>query len=84
MSATAAASTSLPLLNSTEKVRWVLLYRQRINPHPLFKFFDASGTLRDVIGRAKEHCDRMNYVFIHVQPFLSVLEEDERRNAIGT
>jgi len=69
----------LPSVDPTISTMYVLYYREGQNPHPQMKYFELKGDFRTVISRVKRHCELMNMRFINVRPFLSNLEEDERR-----
>lgn len=58
---------------------YVLWYRERANPHPLNKFFPHKGDLNSAIARGRQHCMTVNQVFIHVRPFITDLDQEERR-----
>jgi len=62
------------------KSLFCLWYRERRNPHPQTKYFFFEGDLRAAIAKGRQHCETTNLVFIHVRPFLSDLEADEKRH----
>lgn len=45
------------------------------------KTFYATGSIQDIVGRAKAHCEKMSFRFLHVDPFLADFVEDERKHA---
>jgi len=69
----------LPQVDPNVSTMYVLYYREGQNPHPQMKYFELKGEFRQVISRVKRHCELMNMRFINVRPFLSNLEDDERR-----
>lgn len=69
-----------PLKNQKASIIWTLYYRANGQPHSLVKNFNSSAELRDVITRCKDHCDKMNFRFVKVMPFLSDLQADELKN----
>ena len=65
----------------TEKKNlYTLFFRAGNNPHAMSKHFFLSGELRDVVIRAKKHCDTLGYRFVRIEPFISDLAADERRH----
>jgi hypothetical protein len=56
-----------------------LWYRENSNPHPLTKYFWFTGDLRGAIARGRLHCERLGQRFIHVRPFLTDLDMEEKR-----
>lgn len=65
---------------AAKKNLFILQYRQKSNPHPLFKYFGHAGDFRSAIQRGKRHCDETGLVFIMVKPFMSDLDDDERKH----
>lgn len=65
------------------KKLYTLLYRLRQHPAPLAKQFFHKGEFPQVIQRGKSHCEKMSFIFIRVQPFLSDLSADEDRMSGG-
>lgn len=65
-----------------ESKLWVLHYRHGPNPTPMWKTFSHSGSLPEVITRAKEHCTVMNTRFVGVRPFLTNLAEEEKKQSM--
>lgn len=61
-----------------KKNLYTLFYRSGSNPHPQVKNFFCEGTIREVIDRAKKHCEIIACRFVRVQPFISNLNADER------
>jgi hypothetical protein len=41
------------------------------------KTFRASGTIQEIVNRAKAHCEQCGYRFLFVKPFLSDFLKDE-------
>lgn len=68
-----ASKTSLKATHTL----WHLLYKQGNNPRKEL-IFEFSGDIQRAIQRARAHCQRMNFIFIHVEAFLHDLDEDER------
>lgn len=70
-----------PKISETEetlKQLYVLHYRQGNNPHPLQKYFLSDiKDFRQLVERAKKHCDTMNLRFVQVKPFLVNLAKEE-------
>lgn len=58
---------------------YTLFFHRGGTHHVHIKMFFHSGLFRDVIERAKKHCDLMNFRFIRVTPFISDLVEDEKK-----
>jgi GTP-dependent phosphoenolpyruvate carboxykinase len=58
---------------------FILYYRQGMNPHTMFMFFFASGPFNQIISRAKNHCEIMNYRFVTVRPAITNFEEEEKK-----
>ena len=56
---------------------WHLLYKQGNNPRKEM-VFEFSGDIQRAIQRARAYCQRMNFIFIHVEAFLHDLDEDEK------
>jgi hypothetical protein len=48
------------------------------NPHAMAKFFKASD-LQSAITRGKRYCENLRLRFIRVDPFLTDLDEEEKR-----
>ena len=46
---------------------------------PLSMVFEYAGELKEAIERFKIHCERCNYRFIKVRPFIVDLDEREAR-----
>lgn len=69
----------LPSVDPAVMTMYVLYYREGQNPHPQMKYFNLKGEFRNVINRVKRHCELMHMRFINVRPFLSDLQEDEKR-----
>jgi hypothetical protein len=63
-----------------KKSLFVLLYRQKNNPYPMIKNFFHPGDFRSAIQRGKRHCDDTGLVFIMVKPFVSDLDDEEKRH----
>lgn len=57
---------------------YILYYRHGVNP-ALVKFFEFEGSLPEAMERAKIYCERMNFGFNFVRPFLSDLTKEENR-----
>lgn len=71
--------TRQPLaVNTTQLTKlWKLFYKVGYNPRAELVFpFD--GDKDGAIRRGREHCSRMNYKFIHVEPFFVDLDKTER------
>jgi hypothetical protein len=62
-----------------KKALFTLYYRQGMNPHPQFLFFEGSGPFPGIISRAKSFCETMNYRFVHCRPTIVNLDEEEKR-----
>lgn len=69
----------MPSVDPLVATMYVLYYREGQNPHPQTKYFNLKGEFRQVIARVKRHCELMHMRFINVRPFLSNLDDDERR-----
>ena len=41
------------------------------------KQFKASGTIQEIVNRARAHCEQCGYRFLFVKPFLSDFLKDE-------
>lgn len=67
-------------LNTGKKNLWTLYFRAGSNPHAMTKHFFLEGDIRDVVTRAKKHCDTLGYRFIRIEPFISDLALDERKH----
>ena len=65
-----------PSLKSSHTL-WHMLYKQGNNPRKEM-IFEFSGDIQRAIQRGRSYCQRMNFIFIHVEAFLHDLEEDER------
>ena len=65
---------------TTQERTYILYYHFRA-AKPLDLVFTYHGTLPEAIERGKQHCERMQYRFIKVRPFIVDLDEREvRRN----
>lgn len=73
------AVTALAPIAKEKKEKYVLIYRTRNNPHPLYKNFEFMGNLEQAIGRGRKHCEIMNLIFYRVDKFLSDLDNEEKR-----
>lgn len=63
-------------------ILYILHYIQGRNLH--FKFFTyASADMKKVVQRCRDHCDASGFKFLYVRPFMSNLEDDEKRHAEG-
>jgi len=52
--------------------------------HTQNKVFRHSGEFKDVVQRAKAHCEQMSYRFIYLKPFISdLVEEEKKQQALG-
>ena len=69
---------------SGKKNLYTLFFRAGNNPHAMSKHFFLSGDLRDVVIRAKKHCDTLGYRFVRIEPFISDLAADERKHTGGS
>lgn len=69
---------SVPIPNGTSDSYYTLFYRQGRNPHPMTKNFHHTGSIRDVVERAKKHCEVLGARFVRIEPLFSNLENDER------
>lgn len=75
--------TSLPdpATEAPKKNLYILYYRQKMTPWPMFGFFTHEGPLDKAISRAKEFCDVMGYVNVLVRPAVINMDiEEKRRN----
>jgi hypothetical protein len=86
--ATPTATPQASLIpTKNEKVLYSLIYRLRQHPAPLIKnfFFAAQPNKREelqkAIQRGRDHCERINVIFIRVQPFITDFEQEEKRYA---
>lgn len=57
---------------------WKLFFKAGMNPRCEL-VFPFNGTKEDAIKRGREFCLRVNYKFIHVEPFLVDLDESEKK-----
>ena len=55
---------------------WTMHYKHGPTPHCQKNFY-LTGTLREAIARAHDHCQVMNYRLIMVQPMVADLEHEE-------
>ena len=62
----------------------VLYYRHGNNPRTQDMFFIWPGEFKKAIDRGRQFCERMSWKFISVRPFLSNLEDIEKRNTISS
>lgn len=62
----------------TPKALYTLYYRKGNNPHAMTKNFYFAGSLREVVERAKKHCETIGGRFVRIEPFVSDLAQDER------
>jgi len=67
-----------------KKNLYVLYYRAGNNPHAMQKHFFQTGDMRQVVDRAKKHCEIMGYRFVRVEPFLFDLSADENKHTGGS
>ena len=63
-----------------KKSLWVLHYRKGNNPHPMTKNFWHEGSLREVVERAKKHCETVGERFVRLEPFVTDLALTERQH----
>ena len=77
-------SPSHPITEENKKNLYTLFFRAGNNPHAMSKHFFLSGELRDVVLRAKKHCDTLGYRFVRIEPFISDLAADERKHTGGS
>lgn len=56
---------------------WRLFFKRGMNPRGEL-VFAFNGPKESAIKRGREFCIRMNYKFIHVEPFFVDLDETER------
>lgn len=73
-----AITPSAPFSTGNSESYYTLFYRQGRNPHPMTKNFHHIGSLRDVVDRAKKHCEVLGARFVRIEPLFSNLENDER------
>lgn len=72
-----AAALTVP----TNRIPYILFYRQGSNPHPqFFMFYHESTEIRKVVERIKKHCELMNLRFVNVRPFVVDLDETEAKS----
>lgn len=57
---------------------WRLFYKVGYNPRAEL-VFPLDGEKDEAIRRGRDHCTRMNYKFIHVEPFIVDLDLTERQ-----
>jgi hypothetical protein len=68
------------MANTTSAVSYILYYRQGNNPYPQFFVFNFPSTqIREVVERAKRHCELMQLRFVNVRPFVVDLDEVETK-----
>lgn len=78
----------LPLDVDTEPIKnvgtletlHVLFYIHGNSRHIQNVNFSFNGTFKEAIARGRQFCERMGWKFIKVEPFLTNLEEREKRN----
>lgn len=58
---------------------FILYYRQGQNPHTVFKLFFGGGPFNQIVSRAKNFCETMNYRFVTVTPAIINFEEEEKK-----
>lgn len=63
-----------------KKSLWTLYYRKSNNPHPMTKNFWHEGSLREVVERAKKHCETLGERFVRLEPFIVDLALAERQH----
>lgn len=75
---------ALPALTPEEvaspELTYVLYYRSGNNPSPMQKFFLFKGDLQKAIRRGQHHCEVLGTRFISVRPFITSLENEEKRS----
>jgi hypothetical protein len=57
---------------------YTMFYKRGMNPRAQL-IFAHNGDKDSAIKRGREHCLRMNFKFIHVEPFLVDLDETEKQ-----
>ncbi len=62
---------------STLTSLWTMFFKRGMNPRAQV-VFPFNGTKDEAIKRGREHCLRMNFKFIHVEPFLVDLDQTEK------
>ena len=64
-----------------DRERFYILYYiyQNRRTEPKTKVFPFKGPLAQAIIRGRNHCEKMNYKWITVRPFIVDLEEQEER-----
>lgn len=67
----------LPINKNQFTKLWKLFYKVGYNPRAEL-VFPFVGEKDEAINRGREHCKRMNYKFIHVEPFIVDLDATER------
>lgn len=82
-SSTKEAKPTAPKEFKTSAVRhsngkaWYEMYFRIGQRKPTSKIFELDGDLPEAIQRARDHCDKMNYRFCGVYPFLVDLDKQE-------
>jgi hypothetical protein len=72
-------SKNISLAPKDRKFRTYRLFYHFRAAAPLDLVFEHEGTFHEAIDRAKLHCQKMNYRFIKVRPFIVDLDEREKR-----
>lgn len=70
-----AQSKSAPL-----ETLHILYYRHGNNPHTQSINFTFDDDFKQAIARGRTFCERMGWKFIKVEPFLTNLEDREKRS----
>ena len=60
---------------------YILQYIQRAAAgHIQTKYFKARGDFKDIVARAKFYCENVGVRFVYCRPFLSNLDEEEKKH----
>lgn len=67
--------------NDTFKDIYVLHFIHKASStHVQQKVFRAVGDFKDIVTRAKMHCENTGIRFVFLKPFISDFEEDEKKH----
>lgn len=69
------------LSNDSFKDLYVLHFIHKASStHVQQKVFRGTGDFKDIVTRAKTHCENTGMRFVFVKPFISDFEEDEKKH----